>query len=229
MIVGSGLIATAFAPHAATLRGVCIYAAGVSNSSCIDAREFDRDRERLRQALAQVDAGMRFVYFSTCSVDDPWSRDNPYAVHKRHLEHLVLAHGNALVVRLPQVAGKTPNPHTLLNYLYNRIVRSERFDLWRHASRNVIDVSDVASIVLDLVGNRDTGVETVNIANSRNSGLPEIVAAFETVTGRKAIFNLLDKGGSYRIDTARIENAVRRCGISFDESYLLRTLGKYYG
>lgn len=229
MIVGSGLIATAFVPYAAELRGACIYAAGVSNSSCADSREFDRDSERLQHALAQADAGLRFVYFSTCSVNDPWSRDSLYVAHKNRLEGLVRARGNSFVVRLPQVAGRTPNPHTLLNYLYNRIARSERFDLWRNASRNVIDVSDVASIVLDLVCNEEIGVEPVNIANSHNASLPDIVAAFEAVTGRKAIFNLLDKGGSYSIDTARIEDAVRRRGITFDEGYLLRTLGKYYG
>ncbi len=229
MIVGSGLLAAAFVPRAAELRDICVYATGVSNSSCTDAREFVRDRERLQHTLACVDATVRFVYFSTCSVDDPWSRNGPYTTHKSRLEELVRTRGNCLIARLPQVAGNSPNPHTLLNYLYNRIVRSERFDLWHNSSRNVIDVADVAKIVLDLASGERWNAATVNIANFRNSEVLEIVSAFETITRRRAIFDRLDKGGSYSIDTTRIADSVQRCGISFDESYLLRTLRKYYG
>jgi hypothetical protein len=226
MIVGSGLLATAFEPLATALHDVCIYAAGVSNSLCTDTSEFDRDRARLQRTLEQVEPATRFVYFSTCSIDDPWSHDSVYTTHKAQLEELVRARDNCLIVRLPQVAGDTPNPHTLLNYLYNRIARSERFDLWRHANRNIIDVSDAASITFDLVRRDTTG--TINVANARSYMLREIVTVFEAMTGRKAIYNLLEKGGSYTIDTSSIADAVQRCGVAFDDGYLLRTLKKYY-
>jgi nucleoside-diphosphate-sugar epimerase len=228
MIVGSGLLAKAFSERQAKLESVCLYAAGVSNSSCRDELEFERDQQRLQQHLAAVDPAMLFVYFSTCSVLDPWSQDNHYTLHKSRLEALVRERGNFLIVRLPQVAGKTPNPHTLLNYLYNRIVRSERFDLWRMSSRNIIDVSDIVSIVADLILHERVASETVNVANARNFTLPEIVAALETVTRHRAVYNSLDKGGDYAIDTTRIASAVRRCGIVFDDNYLLRTFAKYY-
>ena len=94
---------------------------------------------------------MLFVYFSTCSIDDPSLQSNRYVSHKRELERLVRERDRYLVVRFPQVAGDTPNPHIILNYLYARISRSERFDLWRSASRNVIDLDDAVRIVHDLV------------------------------------------------------------------------------
>jgi nucleoside-diphosphate-sugar epimerase len=228
MIVGSGLIARTFAVHASALDRVCLYAAGVSNSSCSDESEFERDRLRLQTTLARVDPAMLFAYFSTCSVEDPWSCDSPYIRHKVQLEELVRGRERHVVVRLPQVAGKTPNPHTLLNYLYSRIARSERFELWRNASRNIIDMDDVAAIVVDLIKHENVGGETVNVANSRNSTVLEIVAAMEATIHRCAIYSNLDKGSAYAIDTRRITDAVRRQGVIFDTSYLMRTLGKYY-
>ena len=55
------------------------------------------------------------------------SRILPYVRHKIEMERLVSDHAKFVIVRLPQVAGRTPNPHTLLNYLYARVARSEKF------------------------------------------------------------------------------------------------------
>lgn len=228
MIVGSGLIARAFAAHASSLQGVCFYAAGVSNSSCRDPREFERDRERLRQSIDCPEASGLLVYFSTCSVEDPASLNNAYTRHKRELEEMIRARDGHLILRLPQVAGRTPNPHTILNYLHARMVRSERFELWRGASRNIIDVEDVRRIALDLIDRERARNETINVANPRSSTMLEIVEAFERTTRRNAIYDTVDKGARYEIDTTRIADSIRHCGIAFDDAYLPRTLAKYY-
>lgn len=228
MIIGSGLIADAFKRHAARLDATCIYAAGVSNSLCLDEEEFSRERGRLEAAMSGNRQRL-VVYFSTCSVDDPWSQNSRYVAHKREMEALVRTHASFLIVRLPQVAGRTPNPHTLLNHLYARIRRSERFDLWHRASRNIIGVDDVANIVVDLLLNEKLRSETLNVANPKSSSMMEIVRAFEQVTGRRAIYNLVDRGGAYPIDVARTEDSIRRCDIRFDDTYVLRTLTKVYG
>ena len=68
MIIGSGLLAHAFSSAFLQRKDVCIYAAGVSNSSCTDAREFAREHQRLEQALRQAIHVDAFVYFGTCSV-----------------------------------------------------------------------------------------------------------------------------------------------------------------
>jgi nucleoside-diphosphate-sugar epimerase len=172
---------------------------------------------------------MLFVYFSTCSIDDPSLQGNRYVSHKRELEKLVRERDRYLVVRLPQVAGDTPNPHIILNYLYARISRSERFDLWRFATRNVIDIDDAVRIVQDLVFEEHACRETINVANTRNSTMFEIVAAFEQVTNHHALYNLIDRGTAYSVDTSRIAASIHRCRVVFDETYLIRTIEKYYG
>jgi nucleoside-diphosphate-sugar epimerase len=228
MIIGTGLIARAFTSHGGALYHACIYAAGVSNSSCNDPREFERERRRLSDALATTPAGSLFLYFSTCSIDDPGARESGYVRHKLAMEHLVRQRDRHLVLRLPQLAGNTPNPHTLLNHLYARIVRSERFAIWRGATRNIIDVDDVARIVTDLVVSENACGETINVANSRSYGIPEIVHAIEETTGRKAIFDIIDRGAGYTIDIDRIQAALKRCRLSFPEDYLPRVIRKYY-
>ena len=231
MIVGSGLIARAFGRLESTLPApVQVYAAGVSNSSCRDAREFARERDRLRAFVDTLDATSLMLYFSTCSVDDPESQSSSYVVHKRAMESFVRDSGRRhLIFRLPQLAGVTPNPHTLLNYLHARIVRSERFDVWALATRNIIDVDDVARIALDLIETENAENETLNIANIRNSTLPDIVHAMELAVERNAIFDLVDRGGSYSIDTQRIRASMQRTGVDFSPDYLRKTVAKYYG
>jgi len=227
MIIGSGLIARAFERHAAMLKDICIYAAGVSNSGCSDPTEFTRDEERLRAALASLPASARLVYFSTCSADDPSLTRSNYVVHKRRLEELVEQRPPYLVVRLPQVAGRTPNPHTLLNYLYARITRSEKFDLWKLARRNIIDVDDAASIILYLIRSGQVG-GTVNVANPRSSSMTEIVQALEAATRHRAVYRVVDRGASYEIDTSAISHAIAELRIPFGDAYLSRTVAKYY-
>lgn len=228
MLIGSGLIAHAFSPEFSHRSDVCIYAAGVSNSSCTDAHEFARERQRLTNALAQTSHEATFVYFGTCSVADSEARCTPYVQHKLVMESLASEHPRHLVIRLPQVAGKTPNPHTLLNYLYARISRSEAFCLWRNAKRNIIDVDDVVTIACHLLADVSLKNVTLNIANSTCYPMIDIVHAMERIVGKPAIYEIVERGSEYPIDIEKILPILSKAAIRFDDNYLDRTIGKYY-
>lgn len=210
MIVGSGLIASAMSDRP----GVIQYAAGVSNSGCTNADEFKRDKDRLWATMKR--SGL-FVYFSTCS-----TADRPYVTHKRDCETMVLERGDSIICRLPIVAGATTNPHTLLNLLKDRITRSEAFDLWPDARRNVIDVIDIRTIVQWLIGNaRD---ETVNVAAPMDYSMREIVAAFEQLIGKPAKVRLHEGGSVEKLDVSRIADVP----IHWGDTYLQDVLWKRY-
>lgn len=229
MIIGSGLVARAFLTNFGHCPKVWIYAAGVSNSSCSDPREFERERRRLSDALCAGNNADAFVYFSTCSVKDPNAGASAYVRHKIAMEKLVSEHVNFVVVRLPQLAGRTPNPYTLLNYLYARVSRSERFSVWKKATRNIIDVDDVACIVMQLLEIPETIQTIVNVANPVCNRISDIVAVMEKVTGKRAITDEVDDGAAYEIDTSQIVPIISRLGLSFDSEYILRVIQKYYG
>lgn len=229
MIIGSGLLARAFAPAFSQRDDVCIYAAGVSNSACTDIHEFAREQQRLTDALQQAKHVGVFVYFGTCSVADPETQNTPYVLHKLAMEQLVSEHSHHLILRLPQVAGKTPNPHTLLNYLYARIARSEAFSLWRNAKRNIIDVDDVVSITSHLIADKTARNITLNIANPVSYPMADIVVAMEHAVGKRAIYDLVDRGSEYPIDTGAILTVLDKAAVKFGAGYLERVINKYYG
>lgn len=228
MIIGSGLIARAFAPWLRQRGDVCVYAAGVSNSSGTDAAEFARERARLTTALeAQRDAEA-FVYFGTCSVGDAELQHTPYVQHKLAMEALVWQHPRPLIFRLPQVAGHTPNPHTLLNFLYARIARSEAFTVWQHAYRNIIDVSDVVILARCWIDNPAARRQIVNLANPHCLPMLDIVRAMAQVVGKPAIYHCEARGYHYPIDVSAMLPFIAETGIDFEHDYLLRVLRKYY-
>ena len=229
MLIGSGLLAQAFASTFSDREDVCIYAAGVSNSSCTDTLEFQRERKRLADALLQATNADAFVYFGTCSVADTEAQNTPYVQHKLGMEQLVSAHPRHLILRLPQVAGITPNPHTLLNFLYARISRSESFQLWRNAKRNIIDVDDVAAISRQLIANDILRNVTVNIANPTSYPMMDIVHAMEKAVGKPAVYKVLERGSGYPIDIQMMLPVMDAAGVKFDNDYLELVIGKYYG
>ena len=59
-------------------------------------------------------------------------------VHKKEMESLVRLSKDSVIFRLPQVVGRTPNPDTLTNYFYKRIMFGANFQVWRHDKISVI-------------------------------------------------------------------------------------------
>jgi nucleoside-diphosphate-sugar epimerase len=229
MIIGSGLLAKAFHTAYSHSEDVCIYAAGVSNSKCTDNREFEREQVRLLHAMQKAMPVGTFVYFGTCSVADIETNSTPYVQHKLAMEQLVAQHPQHLILRLPQVAGITPNPHTLLNFLYAKIARSEAFDLWHYAKRNIIDVADVASIVDQLLSDEALRNITLNVANPTNYSMLKIVDIMESVIGKKAVYDVLNRGGEYLVDISLILPYLSKAQVNFGEDYLVKVINKYYG
>ena len=226
MIIGSGLLARAFASFFSGSKESCVYAAGVSNSNCSDQREFDRERERLMIAMEQHRLVDLFLYFGTCSANS--SLDSPYVQHKIKMEKTVAEHPRYLILRLPQTAGKTENPHTLLNYIFTRIIRSERFQIWSNARRNIIDVDDVVKIAAGLALEEGVRRDCINVANFSDYSMRDVVTIMEKVVGKKALFDSLDKGDTYPIDTQRIYRVAQRCSVEFGPEYLESVIRKYY-
>lgn len=227
MIKGTGLLATAFKHHFERDPNILIFASGVSNSSETDPVAFRREKDLLNNSLQN---GKPLVYFSSCALVNPSTNDNPYLSHKRAMEAAVLATSSAnLVLRLPQVVGWTSNPNTLTNYLADRIRKGIPFTAWAKAERNLIDVDDIVTIGRALIGSNTPTERTISIASARSLPMPEIVALFERVLGRKALCTVEDKGDPLRIDCQSCLSIAAEAGIDLGNSYAERVITKYYG
>lgn len=226
MIVGRGLLAHAFASHFEANAGVVIFASGVSNSLETRESEFEREHTLLRQTLDH-DA-RRFVYFSSCGAIAPEAELTPYMRHKRCMESLVLAKSNGLVLRLPQVVGKTGNSHTLTNFLYNHITSGEHFTVWAHAERNLIDIDDIARIGNKLVDELPAVPAAISIAALESLPMPRIIRIFERVLGKTANCTYVDKGAPMPVDTLQVQETSASLGIDLGGDYVERVIAKYY-
>ncbi|MGB3462386.1 MAG: NAD-dependent epimerase/dehydratase family protein [Rhodanobacter lindaniclasticus] len=226
MIVGKGLLARAFEPHFGKGTDIVVFASGVSNSLETRASEFAREQTLLCQLLSSE--ARRFVYFGSCGVTAAEPDLTPYMKHKRAMESLVLSAPHGLVLRLPQVVGRTENHHTLTNFLRDHIVSGEHFTAWAHAERNLIDIDDIVKIGVTLAAELPTEATAVSIATTRSLRMPEIVGIFERVLGRTANCSYVEKGMPMVIDTAMVENLSAKLGIDLGDGYIESVIAKYY-
>ena len=226
MIIGHGLIASAFNSYFINDQNVIVFASGVSNSRENRSEAFLRERRMLMDALSYE----KFIlYFSTCSVDDPELFDSPYVMHKKEMETLVCSAKDYAIFRLPQVVGKTTNPNTLSNYINKQIMSEESFQVWRHAKRNLIDIKDVVSIVIQLIQVTRVNRITINIACPFSISIPKLVNIFESVLGKKASYMLVEAGGGYAIEVDMAIDTANQIGICFDDVYIENLIRRYYG
>jgi nucleoside-diphosphate-sugar epimerase len=225
MIVGNGLLASAFEDSFKEDSKVIVFASGVSNSQEKSEAAFLREKNLLTSVLEQ---DKFIIYFSSCSIEDDSLSKAPYVLHKKSMEMLVKSASNYAILRLPQVVGKTNNPHTLTNYLYQKIFSNEPFQVWQYAERNLIDVKDIALISTYLYKTAALNKVTLNIACPYFTPILELVSIFELVLRKKANFTLLEAGGSYRLDTTLGNEAAKKMGINFNDDYIEKLIRKYY-
>jgi hypothetical protein len=62
-----------------------------------------------------------------------------------------------------------------------------------------------------------------------NYSLAEIVEAMAGVVGKRPIFEVLQRGSDYSIDTGAMRSALVESGVEFGENYLRKVIAKYYG
>ena len=225
IIYGRGLLAQAFLGHELPPKTLLL-AAGVSNSKLTDQSECEREFAFVEEALAAHPSHLA-VYFSSCSVFDPSLASSPYVMHKKKIEKRIAAHSRFLILRLSQVLGSRTNPNTLSNFLFDKILRGEPFELWTQATRFVLDISDVVRFLLALLEDQSNHNQSWNLTG-QVVPLLDLVHALEGLAGKKAIFDSKQKGIPFEVDTQASEVVQKRINLDFGGDYFQRVLEKYY-
>lgn len=120
MIIGNGDIANAL--REVDRDDLLFFASGVSNSQ--ETRESEYEREA--KLLDEQDQGRHIVYFSSLSI---FYKDSRYTIHKRTMEGLIkYAFSTYTIIRLGNITWGD-NPHTLINFLRNKIKNNEPIDI----------------------------------------------------------------------------------------------------
>lgn len=228
MIIGNGLLARAFDAEAVAALGATLFASGVSNSNERSELAFERERELL---LRHLDAfvGRSFVYFSTTSIGDADRGSTPYARHKRRMEEAVSGHPGHVILRLPQVVGRTSNPHTLTNYFADHIRSGRPFEAWSKARRRIMDVDTVARLTTVLLARPSPAPMVAELVPSEAVSIPELVGMLEQVLGRTACVTWVSRGGQDDADPRLALALAAEVGEDIGAGYTLGTIRKYYG
>ena len=225
IVIGNGLIARAFKSASYHNSKVLIYSSGVSNSNEINPLNFSRESELVKKYLAMK---KYFVYFSTCSINDPDKVNSAYVRHKMLMESLIMTNSSYLIIRLPQVVGLGGNKNTLVNKLYDDIKNGRNFNVCVDARRNLIDINDVLRITLEIIPLLFGSSRVLNIASPYSIPVIEIVEILEKIAGMPANYNLLSQGGSYSIDISDVSRLVKNFDEFFPAEYTNKILTKYY-
>lgn len=129
MIIGNGDIASAL--KEVDRDDLLFFASGVSNSLETDEAEYQRELD----LLSEQDAGKHLVYFSSLAVFYSTTR---YAKHKRDMENQIkLLFDDYTIVRLGNITWGD-NPHTLINFIRNRIKKGKPFEV-QDTHRYIVD------------------------------------------------------------------------------------------
>ena len=228
MVIGNGVIANRFIDYKLQSKYL-IFAGSINNSTIQNEEEILKEEESVNNALLKH-PDITFIYFSTCSILDTSVSGTAYVKHKIRMERIIRKSAkDFLIIRLPQIIGLNDTKSSLINYFFNSIYNHETFDLWQKSFKNFIDIDDVYDIVAKILEGGTCANKIINVANTRQISVLQVVETIEKFTGESANYNLLDKGVKYDIDISDIESIVSDLNIDFSEQSIIKYLNKYFG
>lgn len=196
-VLGTGLLARAFQGLGPRDGAVTVFAKGVADSRTTAGAEFERERRELAEAIrAAGGSGRTLVYLSgggaiygrRASVrneDDLLVPETMYGRHQLECEQTIVSSGvDHLIARIPNAVGYPQREAQLVPALVAQI-RVGRVTLLAGASRDLIDATDVAQLVNELLraGARNLAV---NIASGITTPVSDLVAHLERLLGTTA-------------------------------------------
>lgn len=221
VVHGAGMMASAM--NGLSNAGAAIFAAGVSNSKETRIEEYEREKKTLYWFM-ENNKDKTLIYFSSYAAEQGGS---PYAIHKREIEKTIRKKvKDYIIVRLPQVAGRTNNSSTLLKFLIHSACKKQRITLQRYSYRNLIDVCDVARVVGCFL---DKGIkrEIIPVGPIRPISIFDIVEKVEQIIQRKIKFEIVDCGDYQCADLARAKEILTKQDPIFAEGYQYLVMKKY--
>jgi nucleoside-diphosphate-sugar epimerase len=227
MVIGNGLIGKRFESYQRR-DDFLIFASGVSNSKTTDPDAYNREMKLLKESVEQ-DKNKSVIYFSTCSIYDPEEKNSIYVQHKLNIEKYIQTNARLYYIfRISNLAGKSGNPNTVLNFFFFHIKNGINFDLWTNACRNIIDI-DHAYLIIDHILKKNLFTNhMINIANPVSYPVKDIITAIESYLNIRSNYIKINKGNYFDIDISSIKPIIQDLEIIFNEKYLIDLLNKYF-
>jgi NDP-hexose 4-ketoreductase len=230
-IIGHGFLAKNLSTLSSSHPDVIALAAGVSVTRGATEAEYQREASLVYDTIHRcLESGRRLLFFSTASPgiygpsvspareDGPVFPATPYGRHKLAMENVVRLSGvRHLILRMSNSVGPHQAPHQLLPALTAQI-REGLVRVHRGATRDLIDIADVLTILDDLL-ERQVDAEVVNVASGVSTPVLAIVEELALATGQSPRLEFVDApaGSAVSVDKLRrLAPCVERLGFGPD-------------
>jgi nucleoside-diphosphate-sugar epimerase len=238
-VVGGGFLARHLAAIAHAHPGVVVVAAGVSSTQTVAEADYRRDACLVYDTIRECREKDRvLVYLSTASdnlyrgggsggrEDEPVYPLSAYGRHKLLLETTIRQSGvRHLILRLGYVVGPHQPEHQLVRFL-TVAIRSGTVKIFRGACRDLIDVSDVVTIIDRLLATGVTG-QVVNVASGISVPVHRIVDRLEFRLGVLAQRQYVGDHVPYSVSIEKLRQLVPTVAdLGFDPDYYLRVIDR---
>jgi len=226
-IIDSGFIAKNFQRIKKKLikSNAILYAAGISDSKIVDKKKLIKEFSRIKSYLKNFDNKKKFIYISTFTVFDPLRNKSPYIVNKMKIENFLKEKNiNYLILRFPEIIGKSKNKKTLINFIYDKIKKREKFELWKNSLRNIVDIEDVVKTSEKIILNNYFKKRSINIISKHFYSAENIVKIIEVRLKKKANYRylFLKKTKLKKFEPYYIKNNFKK------HIYIKKIIKKYY-
>jgi nucleoside-diphosphate-sugar epimerase len=221
-IIGSGFIASSFKKHLNFIKknNIIIYAAGISNSLEVQKKNLNVEISRFKKFIK--DNKKKLVYISTYSVNDNSRKNKLYVKNKIKIEKIIKSNNSEyIIIRLPEIIGKSKNPNTLTNFFYNNLIENKPFKVFKNSRRNLLDIDDAIKNCIRIIKINKSRNKIINLLNKKFYTPLQIVKNFEKI---------LNKKGIYKFNNTKLMKWNLKNNFFFysKENYLIKTLKKYY-
>lgn len=190
MIIGDGLIATAFKQSDLNHENYIIFASGVSNSLETDANEFNREYNLLKSTIEKFPQ-KKMIYFTSVLSQ---TLSNEYYSHKNKMEKIIEFHSdNYIIYAIPQLIGRKGNKNNLIQILKNNIIDNKEIFVYNGINRSILDVEDLVKFVIysiDKVCN-----EKINISYIEKISVLEITKIISSILMKNPLINIVEGKG----------------------------------
>tara|TARA_B100000963_G_scaffold135153_1_gene117538 strand:+ start:29204 stop:29905 length:702 start_codon:yes stop_codon:yes gene_type:complete len=230
-IYGNGFIASNL-KKLKSKKNVFIYAAGVSNSNNKKSYHYKREISTIKKIIEKINPNLTFVYISSLSVENKKLKKNKYIKNKLKIEKIVKdSFIHYLIIRLPQVVGRSKNKHTLTNSIYENIKKNKNFLLWKNAKRNILDIEDIIRILNKYFMKNLNVRKTLNIYNPRSTSVEFIIKTLGIILKKDILFKEIICENK-NINLSNIKNNTKLPKNLYrdinKENYVTKVLKKYY-
>lgn len=206
-----------------------IYAAGISHSKTKSKNKLNRELNAIK-VFTKKNSLKKIIYISTADVNHSLLKKSLYVKNKIKIENFIKKKFKRyIILRLPQIIGKSKNKNTLINFFYLNIKKNKEFILINNFKRNVLDIDDVLKVIKIIIKENNVRNKVITLSNKFNIQPMDIVKIFEKRMNKLSRYKIKKvKRQIWTLNYEKNAHYFKKAKIRFNRNYLSKTISKYY-